>query len=188
MSKTRLRAPQPFGSVRWLRSAQQHRSLIQFLLVVLLPVCGISAAQNCPTPCPQDYQCISGICRFHPSSGKSSGPCSSGKDCATGSCVDHICSLVRSKPEKTCWTDKECPSGVCSPGRCIKTLESLDHRKLSASKYCSRDSDCLSGRKCILNKCVQHKLADGSACTAWGECESGWCILGKCQARSSQSK
>lgn len=187
MSKTQLRDPQACGSVQQMRSTQQ-RLLVQFVLIVL-PLFGrIGAAQNCPSTCPPDTKCISGICQYHPSKGKSSGPCTSGNDCASGSCVNHICSLVSSKPQKTCWTDKDCPSGSCSAGRCIKTVENLDHRKLSSPNHCSRDSDCLPGKKCVLDKCVQPKLADGSACTVWGECESGLCIKGKCQASSSQSK
>ena len=113
VSKTRLPGPRPFGSVQRVRSAQQHRLLVQFVMIVVLPFCRIGAAQNCPTPCPSDTKCISGICQPRPSGGKSSGACTSGTECASGSCVDRVCSLVRSNPQKTCLTDKDCPSGPC---------------------------------------------------------------------------
>ena len=128
------------------------------------------------------YQMYLRHCQPRPSGGKSSGACTSGEECASGSCVNHVCSLVRSNPQKTCLTDKDCKSGSCSAGRCSKTLQSLDRGKLSFRQYCSQDSECPSGRKCVLNKCVQPKLPVGSACTAWGECKSGLCIMGKCQA------
>jgi hypothetical protein len=187
MSKTQPRAPRPFGLVQSTRSTLQDRLPVLVVLIALLSLCRIGVAQNCSVSCPPDYICISGICHFHPSSKKSSGPCTSGTDCASGTCVDHVCSLVPSKPHKTCWTDKDCLSGSCSAGSCIKTHR-LGGGNLSSPKYCSQDSNCQSGKKCILNKCVQPKLADGSECTGWGECESGLCIMGKCQASSSKSK
>ena len=178
-----------------LRSAGMRvtakRSLLDSVAVVLalFLFCGVGHAQNCPNGCPADSKCLSGIWKPFPSSGHYPGPCESGSDCPSGSCVNHVCSLVphHSDHSKRCEDDSDCPSGTCSAGHCIKKFGA--GTELGHESFCSEDSQCHSG-SCVLNKCVTTlpKMADGFQCQRASLCASGVCSHGECKAKSPPAK
>jgi cysteine-rich repeat protein len=65
--------------------------------------------------------------------------CVTAFDCSTGLCVDGIC--------EKCVENTQCDTDLCQNGVCVAAAP-------STSSICREDSDCDSGRRCILNRCL----------------------------------
>ena len=89
---------------------------------------------------------MGGTCQPVPSRKPTPPRCDKGADCPSGSCVDHVCSLVpqRSDSGKPCLSDSECLSGKFSGDQCIKKLHASTTLLFGSLR--AADPQCSSGK------------------------------------------
>jgi hypothetical protein len=87
--------------------------------------------------------------------------CSLGSDCASGNCVDGVCCGAA-----TCGTCQTCNGGA--PGTCTNVPNGQSDDTCMAPGYCNGSGSC------------SLKKANGQACSAASDCQSGNCIDGYC--------
>lgn len=151
------------------------------------------ANSNCPaqSSCPANgqscacnagyYNCDNNWTNGCESAGRCRGGqvCTSGSDCLSGTCTDHICSGVN-EPTRTpsggeCQESSQCQNGyTCQSNKCMPTY-------CDATHACPADYSCKQG-VCFPGSCdAQHPCANGYSCGTSGDL-AGKCVPSQCRA------
>lgn len=153
---------------------------------------GAACGGELPGRCAEPGVCEAGRCLIP--AGKSG--CTKPEDCATGACADGVCGTPLPLLGQVCSPSSGCASAelTCSAGRC---------RLITGKSGCTKAEDCVSqgceggvcvlpdtGAPCLQGQCREGHACttrdggqvclrtEGQACTASGQCVSGFCDKG----------
>lgn len=147
------------------------------------------ASVSCPTSCTSDAQCASdaycksGSCVTKAANGAA---CTAAKECRSGVCTGGVCcdKACGGACETCLAAEGATANGACTilPAGMANCANGLVCTGTSGAcpASCQTDSQCAPGRFCNSSKQCAVKLAQGSACTAAGQCTTGHCVDGVC--------
>ncbi len=144
---------------------------------------GATAGTCASDTCSSNSQCASGYCVSGHCACTSRTQCSSNSCSATAAaCASDTCT----SDDAACGSSETCTlgtSGVCVPDSCSKKQDCSTNGCWGGACYCSKSSQCGTGRSCNWGSCSSKTCTSDSQCQGWEHCR----FAGTCDPKACDS-